>query len=290
MFKNHENQFSTVEYPSVVNDCFNLAPSTLGLFDPQTLEIRIVDGLNSHVVRHELSHFFTYYLMRFHQFYESEHPINAQLYHAMDEAFAEYWLSIGINSTNHNYGTPTDILSCYVDTIHRLYNPQSLTLDETFYSWYDNRYPIASAWWTLRENPLFGEPDPTTQVTAFDNILLSVLMSDVSIADSLRYMPRYFYNLLMTKVGETNQHSLNAMQIAIDKAYSARGLHFTPQVISAGVSNPPEGRDKSMFRIGDPVHVKVTNCPQNTPLTVYIVEDQDYTDGMNISALNTFIC
>jgi len=290
VFKNHENQFSTVEYPSVVNDCFNLAPSTLGLFDPQTLEIRIVDGLNSHVVRHELSHFFTYYLMRFHQFYESEHPINAQLYHAMDEAFAEYWLSIGINSTNHNYGTPTDILSCYVDTIHRLYNPQSLTLDETFYSWYDNRYPIASAWWTLRENPLFGEPDPTTQVTAFDNILLSVLMSDVSIADSLRYMPRYFYNLLMTKVGETNQHSLNAMQIAIDKAYSARGLHFTPQVISAGVSNPPEGRDKSMFRIGDPVHVKVTNCPQNTPLTVYIVEDQDYTDGMNISALNTIIC
>ncbi|MDD4308967.1 MAG: hypothetical protein PHO32_01170 [Candidatus Cloacimonetes bacterium] len=45
-----------------------------------------------------------------------------------------------------------------------------------------------------------------------------------------------------------------------------------------------------MYRIGDPVHVKVTNCPQNTPLTVYIVEDQDYTDGMNISALNTIIC
>jgi hypothetical protein len=78
-------------------------------------------------------------------------------------------------------------------------------------------------------------------------------------------------------------------QLIIDKAYSDRGLHFTPQVISAGVSNPPEVRDKNMFRIGDLVHVKVTNCPQNTPLTVYIVDDQDYTDGMDISALNA-IC
>jgi len=120
-------------------------------------------------------------------------------------------------------------------------------------------------------------------------ILLSVLMSDVSIADSFRYMPRYFYNLLMTKVGESNEHSLNAMQIAIDKAYSDRGLHFTPQVISAGIPNPQEGKDKNLFRIGDPVHVKVSNCPQNTPLTVYIVEDQDYTDGMNISALNNVV-
>jgi hypothetical protein len=79
-------------------------------------------------------------------------------------------------------------------------------------------------------------------------------------------------------------------QMIINKAYSDRGLHFTPKVVSAGISNPPEGRDKNMFRIGDPVHMKVINCPQNIPLTVYVVEDQDYTDGMYISALNAIIC
>jgi hypothetical protein len=74
-------------------------------------------------------------------------------------------------------------------------------------------------------------------------------------------------------------NSTLANKMIIDKAYSDRGLHFTPQAISAGISNPPDGKDKNMFRIGDPVHVKVTNCPQNTPLTVYIVEDQDYMMG-----------
>ena len=40
-----------------------------------------------------------------------------------------------------------------------------------------------------------------------------------------------------------------------------------------------------MFRIGSSKFM-----PQNTPLTVYVVEDQNYTDGMNISALNAIIC
>ncbi|MEF3694351.1 MAG: hypothetical protein V3576_03290 [Candidatus Cloacimonadota bacterium] len=97
--------------------------------------------------------------------------------------------------------------------------------------------------------------------------------------DYLRYKPRYFYIILM-------RNSTPSNQLIIDRAYSDRGLNFTPQVVSAGVPNPPDGRDKNMFRIGDPVYVKVTNCPQNTPLTVYVVEDQDYTDGMMVSSLN----
>lgn len=235
-----------------------------------------------------MSHFFTYHLMGSHQFYESLNPNYEEIdqYQAMDEAFAEYWLSIGIDSTTHTYGSPIDIQSYSINNIHQLYAPPLSVLDESFYSWYDNRYPIASVWWTLRENHVFGEPDPFTDTKAFDSILVRLLKRAIAIDDSLRYKPRYFYNRLMKYFNDNSPLTHNILQNEIDKAYSDKGLFFTPKVISAGIANPTEDKDKNMFRVGDPIYMKAINCPQNTPVTIYIVEDQEYTDGMSISTLN----
>jgi hypothetical protein len=163
---------------------------------------------------------------------------------------------------------------------------------EDYYSSYYCRYPLASAWWSLRSNPLF--PNSVQGVCGVDTLLVNSLrrvIREIPQNSAYRYKPRYFYNILMKQVDEDNNpYPLNPKQIAIDEAYRSHGFHFTPQVISAGVPNPPDGKDKNMFRLCDSLYVKVTNCPQNTPLTVYVVEDQDYTDGMHISALNTIIC
>lgn len=286
--------FENCLYPQIVADC---DIPVLGLWDPRLGEIQLREGKNSHVIRHEASHYFTFNIMGFHQFFETTNPdvTNpnfAMPYQAMDEAFAEYWLSIGIDSTYHNHGIANDIAGYDVASINQLYYDGSLAINESFYTNYWNRYPLASVWWSLRGSSLF--PNSDQGVVGVDTLLvagLKIVNEEIIPNSSYRYKPRYFYNILMNLVADGSApNTLNPKQAAIDNAYKSRGFHFTPQVISAGVSNPPDGRDKNMFRIGDPVHVKVTNCPQNTPFTVYIVEDQDYTDGMNISALNTIIC
>ena len=105
------------------------------------------------------------------------------------------------------------------------YTPPNTTLDESFYSYYGCREPIGSAWWEIRNR--LGD-------NYFNHFLVNTLIDNVSPTDSLRYKPRYFYNALM-------RNSTPSNQLVIDKAYSDRGLNFTPQVISAGVSNPPDG-------------------------------------------------
>jgi hypothetical protein len=276
------NGFSDVPYPIIATDS---SISALGQWDPQLGEIQLINGKNSHVIRHEASHFFTFKGMGDHQFYESTESDSANIFQAMDEAFAEYWLSVGINSTLHNYGIPNDITNHDVLSIHQLFNYESLDLNEGFYSWYENRYPLASAWWSLRGNQYFPADG---QKNGVDTLLVKSLVrvsTEIPQNNAYRYKPRYFYNILMRRVGDVSSPwPLNKTQLAIDEAYSTRGFHFTPRVISAGSNNP--NKEKNKFRIGDPVHVKITNCPQNTPLTVYIVEDQDYTDGMNISSLS----
>jgi hypothetical protein len=241
-----------------------------GTFHPSLNEIRISTnaGKLSHVVRHELSHSNVFSVLGGTLF----NPTNNDSMSAMDEAFAVYLPCAAIESPYCIYGNPQDPQR--IDVLNHINTVTSLSLNEITYEDYDVRHTISSAWWEIRNR--LGD-------TYFNQFLVYALINNVLPTEPLRYKPRYFYNILM-------RNSTTSNQLVIDKAYSDRGLHFTPQVISAGVSNPPNGRDKNMFRIGDPVHVKVTNCPQNTPLTVYIVEDQDYTDGMNISALNAIIC
>lgn len=196
----------------------------------------------------------------------------------MDESFSMYYpCAYRDNATFRRPNNSVDLSA--INSIYPIYNAVVVTkptidLNEEFYSYYWCGESVASIWWEIRNR--LGN-------TYFNQFLVDALINDVSPTEPLRYKPRYFYNILM-------RNSTSSNQLIIDKAYSDRGLHFTPQVISAGVSNPLDDKDKNMFRIGDPVHVKVSNCPQNTPLTVYIVEDQDYTDGMNISALNNVVC
>jgi hypothetical protein len=277
LFCKLSNDFSAIGYPNIINDCHGMG-TTLGLFDPLLHEIRVASGLNSHVIRHEASHFFTYYTTNFHQFFESTNPINEKLYQAMDESFAEYWLSIGIRSTTHNYGIPHDILSYDVNDIHTFYNTQQLPLNEDFYSWFDNRYPIASTWWSLRNNPLFSLPNPVTEVNAFDDIIVKTLQQDVDPSFTSRYKPRYFYNLLMQRVADSGQTTgLNDKQRAIDAAYSLRGLHFNPKVESFSGGN----KGRNVYNLGDPVYAMLSNFPQNTEFTLYVIDHNsyNYVDG-----------
>ncbi|HQM17507.1 MAG TPA: vWA domain-containing protein [Candidatus Cloacimonas sp.] len=243
------------------------------------IKINHETGMFCSSICHEMTHALVYNQLDLNFF--SPFPPNLQneiLYGGMDEAFSFYYPCAYRDDATYRYPTLTIELADRLTVIsvynNSNYTPPNTTLDESFYSYYGCREPIGSAWWEIRNR--LGD-------NYFNHFLVNTLIDNVSPTDSLRYKPRYFYNALM-------RNSTPSNQLVIDKAYSDRGLYFTPQVISAGVSNPPDGRDKNMFRIGDPVHVKVTNCPQNTPLTVYIVEDQDYSDGMNISALNAIIC
>ena len=259
------------------------------------IKINELSGDYSSTICHELTHLFVYLTLT-NEFMNSAGTgqQNEILYGCMDEAFSTYfpcsYLGDAVyQSMAQDSQDISDLIT--VESICEEYEP-SQSVTEDFYSNYFCRYPLASAWWSLRGSSLF--PNSDQGVVGVDSLLvagLRIVKRDIEDNVSYRYKPRYFYNILMNLVADGSApNTLNPKQAAIDNAYKSRGFHFTPQVISAGVSNPPDGRDKNMFRIGDPVHVKVTNCPQNTPLTVYIVEDQDYTDGLNISALNTIIC
>jgi hypothetical protein len=279
IFKDISPSFSSVTYPVIYNDNEALPANDWGgifiVYPDNTTEIHYHNGYNPYIIMHELSHFYTFNRMNSLTF---SGVASTMLDKAMDEAFAEYWLGRGLvtNSHTRNYNGNSiaiDLLDIYDIHSSADYNNLSLTLNEDFYSWYYCGMPIAAVWEDIRTSLWFDD---------FDIILLGALTS-ITVNDQDLSKPRYFYNVLM-------RSSTPSTQAIIDKAYSDRGFHFTPQVISAGVPNPTDDKDKNMFRIGDSLYVKITSCPQNTPLTVYIVEDQDYTDGMNISALNTIIC
>jgi hypothetical protein len=279
IFKDISPSFSSVTYPVIYNDNEALPANDWGgifiVYPDNTTEIHYHNGYNPYIIMHELSHFYTFNRMNSLTF---SGVASTMLDKAMDEAFAEYWLGRGLvtNSHTRNYNGNSiaiDLLDIYDIHSSAIYNNLSLTLNEDFYSWYYCGMPIAAVWEDIRTSLWFDD---------FDIILLGALTS-ITVNDQDLSKPRYFYNVLM-------RSSTPSTQAIIDKAYSDRGFHFTPQVISAGVPNPTDDKDKNMFRIGDSLYVKITSCPQNTPLTVYIVEDQDYTDGMNISALNTIIC
>jgi len=265
-----------------------------GTYSPSANLIRIREDKSkySHVIRHELSHAFIYNKLSGHWFRDGDYN---EFYCAMDESFAHYLpctvcdspnAIMGLTSGQAQYENISSITSFMVkDFFWPIW-----TLDEEMYSFRYFDYALASAWWSLRNNRYF--PNDAQNRNGVDTLLVAGL-EEVRVEtidhsnDAYRYKPRYFYNILMSRVDDdSSPWPLNDKQSAIDEAYRTRGFHFTPKVISAGVSNPPEGKEKNNFRIGDPIYVEVTNCPQNTPLTIYIVEDQDYTDGMSIGALS----
>ncbi|HOH98713.1 MAG TPA: T9SS type A sorting domain-containing protein [Candidatus Cloacimonadota bacterium] len=273
-FTERSPSFSSVTYPVIYNDNEALPENDWGgvfevNYNTGTVAIHYYNGFNPYIIMHELSHFYTFNRMNSLTF---SGVASTMLDKAMDEAFAEYWLGRGLVTNSHirNYNGNSiaiDLLDIYDIHSSADYNNLSLTLNEDFYSWYYCGMPIAAVWEDIRTRLWFDD---------FDIKLLGALTS-ITVYDQDLSKPRYFYNVLM-------RTSTPNAQMIIDKAYSDRGFHFTPRVISAGSNNP--NKEKNKFRIGDPVHVKITNCPQNTPLTVYIVEDQDYTDGMNISSLS----
>jgi hypothetical protein len=138
--------------------------------------------------------------------------------------------------------------------------------------------PIASAWWELRED--YDNFDYSA-VDSFDKLLIKQLEIISNNLEVLRYKPRYFFNLLMNEVATDRENwMLNSDQEKIIDAYAQRGLHLYPKVISTNGNEV----EKNIFGVNDSVYVSISNLPQNTPITIHIVEHQEYTDNIAIPA------
>jgi hypothetical protein len=257
---------------------FMFPGNTYGGYSNAHNMILIREGRLHDTIRHELSHHFVACLLNTAGFAAPGDSLHA----AMDEAAAIFFGN-----------SPTDTAVCpalggsnYLSSLNPLL--PTLSLNETLYSQHsfglEHGLAIASAWWSLRDNSIFGLPNPATNVKAFDEILVNTIEQDVDPNFSQVYKPRYFYNILMNRVDDGSApHSLNPKQKAINEAYESRGFHFTPKVESFSEGN----RSRNVFSPGDQVHAKITKAPQNTAFTVYVIRHGDYTyvDGANVSTL-----
>jgi hypothetical protein len=275
--------------PPVIISNASLQPDENGETENANALIRISagNGCYSSALCHEMTHLFIYNILN----NNTMAPTGNNLHKAMNEAFPSYFPCVYRSNSIYRSYLYTKDLSDSTLTVESVHNNNlenyGLTLNEEFYSSYFNRFPISSAWWSLRNNPVFGLPDPVTNVKAFDNLLVYVLKNRVASNDSTRYKPRYFYNLLMKEIAtDTHSWGLNDRQLAIKDAYNARGLHFYPKVES--ISGGQKG--KNIFGLNEPVHVKVSDCPQNTRINIYVVKhgDYTYTDGATISTLSNY--
>ncbi|MDY0127465.1 MAG: T9SS type A sorting domain-containing protein [Candidatus Cloacimonadaceae bacterium] len=272
-FTERSPSFSSVTYPVIYNDNEALPANDWGgvfevNYNTGTVAIHYYNGFNPYIIMHELSHFYTFNRMNSLTF---SGVASTMLDKAMDEAFAEYWLGRGLVTNSHirNYNGNSiaiDLLDIYDIHSSAIYNNLSLTLNEDFYSWYYCGMPIAAVWEDIRTSLWFDD---------FDIKLLGALTS-ITVNDQDLSKPRYFYNVLM-------RTSTPNAQMIIDKAYSGRGFHFTPQVESYSEAD----RSRNVFSPGDQVHAKITKAPQNTPFDVYVIRHDDYTyvDGANVSTL-----
>jgi len=242
------------------------------------INIDLLAGRHSHVTRHELSHAYVFNKLDNEFIYNLNNNKN---FRGMDEAFAVYLTSTAINSELHiSPSNSSNITNYHISTVKEEYYPliPISQFNEDFYSRYYCRYPIASAWWELREH--FGAED-------FDDKLIRTLIrlsKDEDLSRNDWHKPRVFYNKLMNSSTEEER-------TIIDSVYSDRGLYFTPKVIT--VSDLNSDKNKNIFfksevlaSASEPIYIKVTHLPQNTDFTVYIVDDKDYTDGMDINNNN----
>ena len=241
--------------------------------------VRIKTGLHGSIVRHELSHLFTYQVLGNNHF-------NTTLSQgrAMTEALANYLSCSTVGSPYMIYPQPNgssyDILNLSVPAV----NPWSL--NEEGYSNYFSGIFLASAWWSLRDNDLF--PPGEQGNNGVDTLLvhsLNQVKEEIPQNNAYRYKPRYFYNILMNRVGDDDApYPLNLKQEAIRKAYESRGFHFYPKVESYSVALRP----RNSFSPGDEVHVNITEAPQNTAFKVYVIKHDEYTyvNGALVSTIN----
>ena len=245
-----------------------------GICDPNYMAIRLVTkaGKFSHVARHEMSHAFIYSLL-------NDHFLNASnsgdTHGCMDEALAVY---LPCSVLNSQYYIPSINSSWALNNIIHI-DTQYQNVNEETYSYYWSRYPLASAWWGLRNRTHFPDLDDN-DFNAVDTLLVNTLAQvgeAIPENNAYRYKPRYFYNILMSRVDTDNSSwPLNDKQAAIDSAYSERGFHFYPTVISAvsdSVNNPV---GKQTYNVLDSVFVHIKNCPQNTKVEILIIPHQSY--------------
>lgn len=267
------NSFA-VDNVKIVTNFFNPTnQASAGQISYSPPVVRIKTGLHGSIVRHELSHLFTYRVLGNNHF-------NTTLSQgrAMTEAFANYLSCSTVESPYMVYpqpnGTSYDMLNLSIPAV----NPFSI--NEEGYSNYLSGLFLASAWWGLRGNSLF--PDGNPGVSGVDTLLmagLGIVKSGIieHTNDAYRYKPRYFYNILMSKV-DTDDVSwpFNPKQTAIDSVYSIRGFHYYPRVqsVASASVNTPLGRES--YNVLDSVYVHISNYPQNTYIQVFVVEDRDY--------------
>jgi len=269
-FNSVKPNFQYETYPIIYNDCaYLLQMGWVGGFTPSVPpSIAYVNGLNPYHIRHELSHFFTYNYLGSNTFYNGLD----MSYDAMDEAFAEYWLTQGIGSTLRNWdGNSYDIYlySVYNVLTSNMFNPQHLPLNEHFYSWYHNRMPIASAWENIR----------IRLVNQNFNQILCDALNNVDVINPDRHKPRYFFNRLMENANTPTKE-------IIAQAYAENDLFLYPKVESISSANTA----RNIFGLNEPVHVKISDCPQNTRVNIYVIKhgDYTYTDGALVTGLSSF--
>ena len=245
----------------------------------------------SHVMRHELSHAYTYNMLSNHWFREGNFD---EFQAAMDESFAHYFPCSVCESPNTVMGLQPGLaqfenISNISTSMVKDMCWSMWPLNEEIYSFHYFEYPIASAWWSLRSHSEFQNPLSANNVV--DTLLigaLGIVKEDLPLNATYRYKPRYFYNILMKRVDDdTTAYPLNPKQVAIQKAYTSRGFHFYPKVQSYSLAQKP----RNCFSAGNQVHVNITEAPQNTPFKVYVIRhgDYTYTNGASVSTLNNHL-
>ena len=232
-----------------------------GDYAPSTGAIRLKDARVHNIVRHELSHHFVHRVLG--------HMMGTVNQSAMDEGFANYFggASKG-DPIIPQIGGGWDIsLPIHVS------NLGLGTITESSYYQYNCGRSLASAWWALRSNPNFSP-------TAVDTLLvhsLNQVKDGLPVNNTYRYKPRYFYNILMSRVDNDNRSwPFNPKQTAIDSVYSIRGFHYYPRVQSVASADVTTPLGRESYNVLDSVYVHISNYPQNTYVQVFVVEDRDY--------------
>jgi hypothetical protein len=243
------------------------------------VKVNELSGDYSSSICHELTHMLVHMKLN-NEFMNSvgTDQQNEILYGGMDEAFSTYFPCSYLGDSVYQSTPQVSTNISDLITVQSICDSTSVT--EDLYSNYICRYPLASAWWSLRSDPEYSP-------TAVDSLLvagLGIVRRDIEDNAAYRYKPRYFYNILMNRVGGgSTPFALSSKQESINKAYESRGFYFTPKVESYSEAN----RSRNVFSPGDQVHAKITKAPQNTAFTVYVIRHGVFTylDGANVSSL-----
>jgi len=238
-----------------------------GSFSPVSSIIELRDARIHSTVRHELSHHFVERIVG-----TVVTSLSDTTKQAMDEGLANYFCGSPTNNDRiTSFGGHKTLSTCYI--AHNYGNP----INEEIYSYYIQGIPLASAWWGLRGNQYFPADGQKNGVDTLLVHSLNQVKDELPVNNTYRYKPRYFYNILMSRVdNNSTSWPLNDKQVAIDSVYSVRGFHFytkVQSVASASVQNPLA---RESFNVLDSVYVHISNYPQNTYGHVFVVEDRDY--------------